>query len=897
MKKLLSIILAISMTLMCGLTSMAANTSVVDTNCIETLTALDIIVGDENGNLNLDSNITRAEFATIMTRILGLEGSDVKEVFDDVPVSHWANSAISTCYNLGIVNGYSATTFGPEDEVTYEQAIKMIVAALGFEPMASQKGGYPTGYMVVANTYGITEDVKAVYNQPAARGIIFQLVYNALDVPVMEQVSYGTENIWQVLDGSSDGTKRSEYKTLLTKLGVAKIEGVLVETSKNGKSLKMDEVVYKFHKDRVYGDKTWQTFIKSYVDENSEYATVTLTLAPYIADISDYIQMSSVIYLKEIARAKYEIITIIPGDDGSRVALDVDKIDEVYEDYISYYPTVSSNKTTKYRVEDVDVYYNHILVSEETDFDFVDFISNVDEDAEFVLVENNGNNAYDAIVIKKYEYDIIKSIDDYKDVFECKYDDVVIKDDEDVSVILSTVDGETLTFEDFSEEDVIAYMYSGSSMRNYDWIEVINLGSNFITGTVEEIDNLNNTIYVGNREYGIYGDNFTPALGDEGVYYLTMNNKIFYSDNVSSSSGNYAYVLDASFDTDSFDSAWKLKLLTKDNKVVIYNVRESFEYNDEEFSAKTEDSILEYYIAEEDENGVDLDKDANRVVTYKLDSKNQIKEICDFNGTSFIDKEYNKDAQVLGADIEDKAVVFNISAAKAENYYATDISALVDEGKYTGYYLTNEDDENDCLVILEGVSLIDYTQDLAIIASVTDITLEEGTVDAKKVRYYVGEEDILYTLVIVEDEDTTETIDCDYDDITEGSVFMFAEGANDVATAVTVIASLNEDYEYVINETAIANICDADDDNDFIIGTIDSIDTVSSGKKIVTEDGATIVVKSSTNAYTYQNRNGKTIIHVGDWRANDVDEGMGYVYIARIYNGSVKDIITNSVLQ
>lgn len=893
MKKLLSIILTISMLMTCGFISVSADTSDIDTNCIETLTALDIIVGDENGNLNLNSDITRAEFATIMTRILGLEGSDVKEVFDDVPVSHWANSAVSTCYNLGIVNGYNATTFGPEDKVTYEQAIKMIVAALGFEPMASQKGGYPTGYMVVANTYGITEDVNAVYNQPAARGIIFQLVYNALDVPVMEQVSYGTENIWQVLDG----TKESEYKTLLTKLGVAKIEGVLIETSKNNNTLKMDEVVYKFHKDRVYGDKTWQTFIKSYVDDDSDYASANLILAPYIVDISDYIQMSSVIYLKEIARAKYEIITIIPSDDGSRVALDVNKIDEVYEDYISYYSTLSANKTIKYRIEDVDVYYNHALVSDDADFDFVDFISNVDADAEFVLVENNGNNEYDAIIIKKYEYDIIKNIDDYKNILEGKYNDVVIKDDEDVSVILSTVDGEALSFNDFATEDVIAYMYSGSSIRNYDWIEVINLGNNFVTGSIEEIDKLNNTVYIGDKEYGIYGDTFVPALGDEGIYYLTINNKIFYSDKVSSSSGNYAYVLDASFDTDSFDSAWKLKLLTKDNKVVIYNVRESFEYNDEVFSAKTEDSILEYYIAEEDEDGADLDKGAHRVITYKLDSKNQIKEICDFNATSFSDKEYNKDAQVLAVDIEDKAVVFNVSATKSENYYATDISALVDEGKYSGYYLTNADDENDCLVILEGVSLIDYAQDLAIIASVTDITLEEGTVDAKKIRYYIGEEDTLHTLIVVEDEDTTETIDCDYDDIAEGSVFMFAEGANDVATAITVIASLNEDYEYVINETAIANICDADDDNDFIIGTIDSIGTVSSGKKIVTEDGATIVVKPSTNAYTYQNRNGKTIIHVGDWRANDVDEGMGYVYIARIYNGSVKDIITNSVLQ
>ena len=376
----------------------------------------------------------------------------------------------------------------------------------------------------------------------------------------------------------------------------------------------------------------------------------------------------------------------------------------------------------------------------------------------------------------------------------------------------------------------------------------------------------------------------------------------------------YAYVLDAAYNDADFTSAWQLKLLTKDNEVVIYTVRDTLEVDDEDVSAKTEEcdflAAFAAVVDADEENdivdGADLDKGAHRVITFKLDSKNKIREINTVNATSFTDKEYSADAQVLGADLADKAVIFNISATKSDNYYATDISALVDEAEYSGLYITNANDDNDCVIITEGGSLIDYTQDIAVIASVTDIKLDEGATDAKKIRYYTSEEDALYTLTVVEEDDVTELVGgTSYGDITEGALIMFAADAEGTASAIVVIAYL-EDGVYTINETAIETICEDDDDNAFIVGTIDDIKTVSAGKKVETtavkytkdgeEDVEFITIKGSANAYTYQNRNGKTVIHVGDWRANNVEAGEGYIYIARLLNNTVNDIVTNSVV-
>ena len=144
MKKLISILLTIAMIMTCGF-SVSAATDPESAICIETLTALDIFIGDENGDLNLNDDVTRAEFATLVTRVLDIESKAVHGIFDDVSSKHWANAAIGTCYDLGIINGYGDGNFGPEDGVTYEQAVKMLVVALGYEPMAAQKGGYPSG--------------------------------------------------------------------------------------------------------------------------------------------------------------------------------------------------------------------------------------------------------------------------------------------------------------------------------------------------------------------------------------------------------------------------------------------------------------------------------------------------------------------------------------------------------------------------------------------------------------------------------------------------------------------------------------------------------------------------------------------------------------------------------
>ncbi len=147
-----------------------------------------IIHGDENGNLNLFDEITRAEFSVILCRIMGCE-SDVyisalkeKSYFSDVSSDHWGISYINLAYEKGAIRGFPDGSFKPDEPVTNEQAIKMLIAAWGYADEAEANGGYPNGYMKVAKEYGMLDSVSFNHKSPSKRWLSSVFVYNILSV-------------------------------------------------------------------------------------------------------------------------------------------------------------------------------------------------------------------------------------------------------------------------------------------------------------------------------------------------------------------------------------------------------------------------------------------------------------------------------------------------------------------------------------------------------------------------------------------------------------------------------------------------------------------------------------------------------------------------------------------
>ncbi|RIE00689.1 S-layer homology domain-containing protein [Cohnella faecalis] len=89
-----------------------------------------VISGVGNDLFNPDQDITRAEFAAIIVRGLGLKLEKGNSPFADVKAADWYSSAIQTAYSYGLINGFDDGTFRPLDKVTREQAMLIIAKAM-----------------------------------------------------------------------------------------------------------------------------------------------------------------------------------------------------------------------------------------------------------------------------------------------------------------------------------------------------------------------------------------------------------------------------------------------------------------------------------------------------------------------------------------------------------------------------------------------------------------------------------------------------------------------------------------------------------------------------------------------------------------------------------------------
>ena len=95
---------------------------------IEALASRGIINGMSKDNFAPNKTMTRAEFAAIVTRALGLPAKDTK-AFTDVPSSKWYAGYIGAANSSGIVNGVGSGKFNPDGTITRQEAAAMVARA------------------------------------------------------------------------------------------------------------------------------------------------------------------------------------------------------------------------------------------------------------------------------------------------------------------------------------------------------------------------------------------------------------------------------------------------------------------------------------------------------------------------------------------------------------------------------------------------------------------------------------------------------------------------------------------------------------------------------------------------------------------------------------------------
>ena len=169
--------------------------AVSQSTALETVRALGILAGDSQGNLNLSSAVTRAEFVTMMTAASSYKdtvGSGYGvSLFKDVKSSHWASEYIRLAVEQNWMTGYTDGTFRPGRTITLEEACTALLRLLGYDA-STLAGSFPTAQLSKAGAVGLLDDVTAKQGQTLTRQDCVTLFYHLLLAETKAGAVYGT---------------------------------------------------------------------------------------------------------------------------------------------------------------------------------------------------------------------------------------------------------------------------------------------------------------------------------------------------------------------------------------------------------------------------------------------------------------------------------------------------------------------------------------------------------------------------------------------------------------------------------------------------------------------------------------------------------------------------------
>lgn len=100
---------------------------------VKRLKELGIVNGDEKGNFNPSANVTREQFLKMLVEALGMEPVYSATSFDDVDANAWYAPYVAVGTNAGIINGITADAFGVGSEIKRQDMALMIVRVLNMK--------------------------------------------------------------------------------------------------------------------------------------------------------------------------------------------------------------------------------------------------------------------------------------------------------------------------------------------------------------------------------------------------------------------------------------------------------------------------------------------------------------------------------------------------------------------------------------------------------------------------------------------------------------------------------------------------------------------------------------------------------------------------------------------
>ena len=925
---------------------------------VQELSALDVISGYEDGTFGPDKLVTRAEITKMIVDALAerssAEASTESTKFADVSADHWAKCYINQGVADGFIAGMSDTEFDPDANVTYVQAQKMLVSAIGYETYAQAQGGWPIGYKTYAASLDITKGISGIKDSTElTRAQVAQMIDNAMDTPLCVIASWKPE--WNGTKTPNletrDGKEGRAYETLFTeKHDAYKVYGRVTETSKTG-SVDTDKVTFQVEKADNFDDQ--EVKADSPVSEDM-----------YIGDskADNYLRTYSQALIQKNDDDEFTILSIAAAAANKSVTVASEDFDEnkSTDEALYFFPAGTTKGSTKYQLDTtngVKIYINGVesskSIAELRDYLDKNETASVTLQKETEVGSTSTSAKYNTIMVSSYVTAIVDEVIDKTNETSVNFDTyssgiqakMTVNKDDDNYTYSFKLDGKDIEAKDLQPNDVlnIAYDTTGS-FRESSFYDVI------VTRNV--VDGVKCTSRNDSKgEYTIGGTKYKAAEGmdidvetsTEYSLYLDHFGRIAKADE-NSVSKNYG-VLKNIYKKAGGD--YMAQIITKKGTEEEYKV-DSDKVNEYATYLK----YATFYSDAKKENKIDTTKKdwqskvvafdepkystsqpksvayPEQVVEYSVSSSSN--KITIKNGgviaPTAADAEYKESGNKIGSvKMADSTVILDLSEVDTKDSYSV-VSSLNDGSNYVayGYDKSKSDNTYRFVIITEGTSSVFNSETQLAIFNGSEVIDKDGDKTAYNLvvngeeKQFVLDDDVVIT------GNAGKTVAEDAFD--EGDVLVYATNSEGYISRIySVFAAQNvlngssfEDFRTnafkkqssVLADTKFADLL-SDDDNDVnvVFGpvvdksgsniTIGTVTTNAEGKYVVNYDEGLEVNYSNAKIYTYdfaaRSDNSRVLLDEGIASTPDVNAAKTTVGGQDILNLEHEDVIDDVV--
>lgn len=623
MRRIISVLLTVVMLVGAFYINVAAESSPNDSMycaAVTLLSAMKVLPeGDARAN---GSFVTRGEFSDLILRFIGMKSSETSnsEIVDgkyvdyanrkpekddwlwideaqssqltqgftpyyDVSKEHEYWDSINTVSQIGLMNGDSNRCFRPDERITLNEVMKVLVTLVGAEVIV--EGNYPVGYVSQATRLDINKGVKAKdFSEFVTYRDLVIMFFNTLESDVY---------VAEPLTSNGGKYRRSDKPYRESVLGIYKKSGVVTNNC-------------------FTGDDGIGTDAENRIKVNEIY----FDAADFLAD--DYLGYEvSVYYHGDDFNGNLceNVICILKSDKNKEFVIDSKEIVGYSKPNLQY----NSEKRVKevYIGADSTIIYNGKLLDDYNETNLTP------ENGSIRLVDNDGDGKYEYVFINNVETMVVGGTDVNAKVIYDKLHPGKTVELDGKDYIIQNSGGEEISFENIFNDNVLDIRQSIN--KNGEKYIQIAVSDSLVKGKVTAISEDTDEVVINNKTYevSVFANFDEIKLGTEGAFYLDTKGRIVCQKLTEGL--RYGYLI--SIYGRDFPAEYLGYIYTLDDNFGIYEFAEKI---------KIDGNLLKNNEAYKKLASAADNKFRNGVIKYELNDEGKISKLMfpDENGDDFI---------------------------------------------------------------------------------------------------------------------------------------------------------------------------------------------------------------------------------------------------------------------